>query len=51
MWVRFRDLAALRYREGATTYLAVATAEQSYANLYEAVGGGRDAQVDALARN
>jgi outer membrane protein TolC len=26
---RFRDLAALRYREGAATYLAVATAEQS----------------------
>jgi len=26
---RFRDLAALRYREGATLYLEVATAEQS----------------------
>jgi len=29
---RFRDLAALRYREGATIYLEVATAEQSLFN-------------------
>jgi len=64
---RFRDLAALRYREGATLYLEVANAEQSlfsaqlayvatqsqlfqsYANLYKAVGGGWDAQIDPLA--
>lgn len=65
---RFRDLAALRYREGATIYLEVANAEQSlfsaqlayvslqaqlfaaYANLYKAVGGGWDAEIDPLAR-
>ena len=59
--VRFRDLADLRYREGATIYLEVSTAEQalfnaqlayvatqsqlfqSYANLYKAMGGGREA--------
>ena len=29
---RFRDLAALRYREGATIYLEVATAEQALFN-------------------
>jgi len=29
---RFRDLAALRYREGATIYLEVANAEQSLFN-------------------
>ena len=29
---RFRDLADLRYREGATIYLEVATAEQSLFN-------------------
>jgi multidrug efflux system outer membrane protein len=29
---RFRDLAALRYREGATIYLEVANAEQSLLN-------------------
>ena len=29
---RFRDLAALRYREGATIYLEVASAEQSLLN-------------------
>jgi multidrug efflux system outer membrane protein len=29
---RFRDLADLRYREGATLYLEVATAEQSLFN-------------------
>ena len=29
---RFRDLAALRYREGATLYLEVANAEQSLFN-------------------
>jgi len=64
---RFRDLAALRYREGATIYLEVANAEQSlfsaqlayvaiqaqlfqsYANLYKAMGGGWDAQIDPLA--
>jgi outer membrane protein TolC len=46
---RFRDLAALRYRAGATIYLEVATAEQS---LFSAqLAGGWDAQVDALARN
>jgi outer membrane protein, multidrug efflux system len=64
---RFRDLAALRYREGATIYLEVANAEQSlfsaqlayvaiqaqlfqsYADLYKAVGGGWDAQLEPLA--
>ena len=64
---RFRDLAALRYREGATIYLEVSTAEQnlfnaqlayvavqaqlfqSYANLYKAVGGGWDAQLEKVA--
>jgi len=64
---RFRDLAALRYKEGATIYLEVANAEQSlfnaqlayvatqsqlfqsYANLYKAMGGGWDAQVEELA--
>ena len=64
---RFRDLAALRYREGATIYLEVANAEQSlfgaqlayvaiqaqlfqtYANLYKAMGGGWDAQIDPMA--
>jgi multidrug efflux system outer membrane protein len=30
--VRFRDLAALRYREGATIYLEVSTAEQALFN-------------------
>lgn len=29
---RFRDLAALRYSEGATIYLEVANAEQSLFN-------------------
>jgi outer membrane protein TolC len=29
---RFRDLAALRYREGATLYLEVSSAEQSLFN-------------------
>src|SRR5882762_499702 len=64
---RFRNLAALRYKEGATIYLEVANAEQSlfnaqlayvatqsqlfqsYANLYKAMGGGWDAQVEELA--
>ena len=30
--VRFRDLADLRYREGATIYLEVSTAEQALFN-------------------
>lgn len=64
---RFRDLADLRYREGATIYLEVATAEQSlltaelayvatqsqlfqsYANLYEAMGGGWVEEAEGLA--
>jgi len=47
---RFRDLAALRYKEGATIYLEVANAEQSLFNAQLAYVRGRSPSCFGLTR-